>query len=108
MFLPGGTAPAAGQIFKNPDLAHALRLVADQGEQAFYRGPIAQAILKTSAEHGGTMTAEDLAQYSAEWVEPVSTKYRDWTVYELPPNGDGIAWFNDPDGNTLSLSQLEA
>jgi gamma-glutamyltranspeptidase/glutathione hydrolase len=91
VFLPGGTAPATGQIFKNPDLAHALRLVADQGEQAFYRGPIAQAILKTSAEQGGTMTAEDLAQYSAEWVEPVSTQYRDWTVYELPPNGDGIA-----------------
>jgi len=91
VFLPGGTAPAAGQIFKNPDLAHALRLVAEQGESAFYRGPIAQAILKTSAEQGGTMTAEDLAQYSAEWVEPVSTQYRDWTVYELPPNGDGIA-----------------
>ncbi|MGC2620751.1 MAG: gamma-glutamyltransferase [Acidobacteriaceae bacterium] len=91
VFMPGGTAPATGQIFKNPDLAHALRLVAEQGEAAFYRGPIAEAILETSAAEGGTMTAEDLAQYSAEWVDPVSTQYRDWTVYELPPNGDGIA-----------------
>jgi gamma-glutamyltranspeptidase / glutathione hydrolase len=91
VFLPDGKVPEAGQIFRNPDLARALEVIADQGEQAFYRGPIAQAILKTSQDLGGTLTAGDLAQYSAEWVEPISTKYRDWTVYELPPNGDGIA-----------------
>ncbi|HLJ78101.1 MAG TPA: gamma-glutamyltransferase [Acidobacteriaceae bacterium] len=91
VFLPDGRVPAAGQIFRNPDLARALRIVADQGESAFYRGVIAQAILKTSQDLGGAMTAGDLAQYSAEWVEPISTTYRDWTVYELPPNGDGIA-----------------
>jgi gamma-glutamyltranspeptidase/glutathione hydrolase len=91
VFLPNGQVPAFGQIFRNPDLAAALRLVAEQGEKAVYHGAIAQAILKTSAENGGTMTADDLAQYSAEWVEPISTTYRDWTVYELPPNGDGIA-----------------
>ena len=91
VFLPGGHAPAAGAIFRNPDLAKALRLVAEQGESAVYKGAIAQAILKTSADEGGTMTAADLAEYSAEWVEPIHTTYRDWTVYELPPNGDGMA-----------------
>jgi gamma-glutamyltranspeptidase/glutathione hydrolase len=91
VFLPGGKAPETGELFRNPDVAHALTLVADQGETAFYRGEIGQAILKTSAELGGTMTADDLAAYSAEWVEPISTRYRDWTVYELPPNGDGVA-----------------
>ena len=91
VFLPGGKAPEIGELFRNPDVAHAFRLIADQGESAFYRGEIAKAILKTSDAQGGTMTADDLASYSAEWVEPVHTTYRDWTVYELPPNGDGIA-----------------
>ena len=91
VFLPGGKVPDTGEIFRNPDVAHAMTLVADQGESAFYKGEIAQAILKTSQELGGTMTADDLASYSAEWVEPISTRYRDWSVYELPPNGDGIA-----------------
>ncbi len=91
VYLPGGKAPEIGQIFRNPDLAHTLTILAAQGESAFYRGEIAQAILKTSQELGGTMTAADLADFSAEWVEPVSTTYRGWQVYELPPNGDGIA-----------------
>ena len=91
VFLPGGQVPATGQIFRNPDLANALRMVAEQGEAAVYRGPIGEAILKTSAEQGGTMTTDDLERYSAEWVQPISTTYRDWTVYELPPNGDGMA-----------------
>ncbi len=91
VFLPGDKVPAIGDVFRNPDLARALTLVADEGESAFYKGAIAQAILKTSNNLGGAMTADDLASYSAEWVEPISTRYRDWTVYELPPNGDGIA-----------------
>ncbi|MGC2300573.1 MAG: gamma-glutamyltransferase [Acidobacteriaceae bacterium] len=91
VFLPGDKVPATGQLFFNPGLANALRLIADHGEDAYYRGAIAQAILRTSAEQGGMMSAEDLATYSAEWVEPISTTYRDWTVYELPPNGDGMA-----------------
>ena len=91
VFLPGGKAPEAGELFRNPDVAHAFRLIADEGETAFYKGEIAKAILKTSDALGGTMTADDLASFSAEWVEPVHTTYRDWTVYELPPNGDGIA-----------------
>src|SRR5450755_3876531 len=91
VFLPGGKVPATGQIFRNPDIAQALTLIANEGESAFYNGAIAQAILKTSSAAGGTMSADDLSQYSAEWVEPISTRYRDWTVYELPPNGDGMA-----------------
>src|SRR6202034_4635513 len=91
VFLPGGKAPETGEMFRNPDIARALTMVADQGEAVVYKGEIAKAILKTSDELGGTMVAEDLASYSAEWVEPISTKYRDWTIYELPPNGDGIA-----------------
>jgi gamma-glutamyltranspeptidase/glutathione hydrolase len=91
LFLPGGKAPEVGQLFRNPEMAKTLALIAHDGEAAFYKGPIAESILKTSNALGGTMTAEDLSTYSAEWVEPVSTKYRDWTVYELPPNGDGIA-----------------
>lgn len=91
VYLPGDQAPERGQLFRNPDLAGALTLIANQGETAFYKGAIAQAILKTSAELGGTMTASDLADYSAEWVEPISASYRGWTIYELPPNGDGMA-----------------
>jgi gamma-glutamyltranspeptidase/glutathione hydrolase len=91
VFLPEDRAPEEGELFRNPDLAHALTLIANEGEIAFYKGGIAQAILKTSTELGGTMTASDLAEYSAEWVEPISASYRGWTIYELPPNSDGMA-----------------
>jgi gamma-glutamyltranspeptidase / glutathione hydrolase len=91
VYLPNGKAPEIGQIFRNPELANTLSVLAKEGRDAFYKGSIAQAILKTSEELGGTMSADDLSQFSAEWVEPVSITYRDWKVYELPPNGDGIA-----------------
>jgi gamma-glutamyltranspeptidase/glutathione hydrolase len=91
VFLPNGKVPALGQVFENPDLGKALRLVADKGADAFYKGEIAQAILATEKAYGGTMDADDLAQFQPEWVEPVSTTYRGWTVYELPPNGQGMA-----------------
>jgi gamma-glutamyltranspeptidase/glutathione hydrolase len=91
IYLPGGKSPTVGQIFQNPDLAKALRLVANNGPDAFYRGEIASAIVNTSRSLGGTMSAEDLADFAPEWVQPISTTYRDWTIYELPPNGQGMA-----------------
>ena len=91
IYLPGGKAPAVGQVFRNPDLATALRLVAQNGSAAFYKGEVAAAILSTSKALGGTLSADDLSEFSPEWVEPISTTYRGWTVYELPPNGQGMA-----------------
>jgi gamma-glutamyltranspeptidase / glutathione hydrolase len=91
VYLPNGKAPGIGQIFSNPDLAKALRLVAAQGAAAFYKGEIARAILATSHELGGSLSEADLAQFGPEWVDPISTNYRGWTVYELPPNGQGMA-----------------
>lgn len=91
VYLPGGKPPAVGAIFRNEDLAKALRAIAQDGAKAFYQGEIARAILSTSQPLGGTMSAEDLAQFTPEWVEPISTTYRGWTVYELPPNGQGMA-----------------
>jgi gamma-glutamyltranspeptidase/glutathione hydrolase len=91
LFLPGGKPPEVGQLFRNPDMAHAFRILADKGPGAFYEGEIAAAILKTSQRLGGTMTAQDLASYSAEWMQPISIDYRGWRVYEMPPNGQGLA-----------------
>ena len=91
VFLSNDEAPRMGQVFNNPDLAKALRLIASQGAQTVYSGEIAQAILATEHELGGTMSAEDLKEFSAEWVEPISTTYRGWKIYELPPNGQGMA-----------------
>src|SRR6202140_3717500 len=91
VYLPDGKPPAVGQVFQNPDLAKALQSVAQNGAAAFYKGDIARAILSTAQSMGGTMAADDLAEFSPEWVEPISTTYRDWTIYELPPNGQGMA-----------------
>lgn len=90
-FLPGGTLPKSGDIFRNPELAWTYRQIAAQGARAFYTGNVAAKLLASSKTHGGTMTAADLAEYEPEWVTPLSTTYHGWTVYELPPNGQGIA-----------------
>lgn len=90
LYLPNGNAPQVGQIFHNPELGHTYRLIAELGASAFYSGPIGEAILKTSNRLGGTMVADDLREYGPEWVKPISTDYRGWKVYELPPNGQGI------------------
>jgi gamma-glutamyltranspeptidase / glutathione hydrolase len=90
-YLINDHSPRVGEIFRNTDLAWSLEQVAEHGRDAFYKGEIAKKILATMKRHNGTMAAEDLADYSSEWVEPISTTYRDWTVYELPPNGQGIA-----------------
>jgi gamma-glutamyltranspeptidase / glutathione hydrolase len=90
-YLPGGRAPRAGDVFKNHDLAGSLRLIAAGGPAAFYDGKIADAILAMSREKDGTMAAADLKEFAPDWVDPVSTTYRGWKVYELPPNTQGIA-----------------
>ncbi len=90
VFLPNGSAPKVGGIFKNPDLGKALRLIASGGAEAFYSGPIAEAILKTSRKLGGTMEAADLREFESEWVQPISIDYRGWKVYQLPPNSQGV------------------
>jgi gamma-glutamyltranspeptidase/glutathione hydrolase len=89
-FLLNGHAPRPGEMFRNPDLAWSLEQIARHGRKAFYEGEIAKRILATSHALGGTLEREDLAKFSAEWVQPVSTTYHGWTVYELPPNGQGI------------------
>ena len=91
VYLPRGRAPRVGEVFKNPEMGRALRILAEKGRDAFYKGEIASAILKTSKGLGGNMTAEDLSTFSAEWVEPISSEYRGWRVYELPPNSQGLA-----------------
>jgi gamma-glutamyltranspeptidase/glutathione hydrolase len=91
VYLPGDRAPKTGDVFKNDDLAWSLQQIAEHGRDAYYKGEIARKILAAEKTHGGTMSEEDLSTFSAEWVEPISTTYRDWTVYELPPNGQGLA-----------------
>jgi gamma-glutamyltranspeptidase / glutathione hydrolase len=91
VLLPNGKAPEVGSLFHNPQMAAAYRLLGAQGAAVFYRGPIAKALLKTSERLGGKMTAADLADFEAEWVEPIAGDYHGWKVYELPPNGQGVA-----------------
>jgi gamma-glutamyltranspeptidase / glutathione hydrolase len=90
-YLPDSRAPRVGEIFRNPDLARSLEAIASGGRDAYYKGESAKSIVALSATLGGTMTLEDLADYSSEWVEPIATTYHGWTVYEIPPNGQGIA-----------------
>ena len=79
------------QVFRNPALAHTLRLIADGGRDAYYRGPIAAELVNLSDKVGGLFTLKDFADHTSTWVEPVSTNYRGYDVWELPPNGQGIA-----------------
>ena len=91
VFLPAGRAPRAGEVFRNPRLADTYRLLAEGGREAFYRGDAARGIHRYMAEAGGFLSYDDLAAHRSEWVEPVSTDYRGYQVWELPPNGQGIA-----------------
>jgi gamma-glutamyltranspeptidase/glutathione hydrolase len=90
-YLISDRAPHLGEVMHNPDLAWSLEQIAQGGRDAFYRGEITKRILALSARHGGVLTAKDFSDYSSEWVEPISTAYRGWTVYEMPPNSQGIA-----------------
>ena len=90
-YLIDGHTPRVGEVFRNPDLARSLDAIAVGGRDAYYKGEIASHIVALSSHLGGALTAQDLADYSSEWVDPISTTYHDWTVYEIPPNGQGIA-----------------
>jgi gamma-glutamyltranspeptidase/glutathione hydrolase len=90
-YLPGGSAPGLGDMFKNPALGESLRQVAAHGRDAFYNGKLTKVMVDFLDSQGGAHTIEDFADFQPEWVEPISTTYRGWTVYELPPNGQGIA-----------------
>lgn len=91
IYLPNHRPPKVGEVFRNPDLGWSLEEVARHGGEAFYKGAVAAKMLSAMKKYGGTMTTKDLAEYSGEWVEPISTTYRGWTVYEMPPNGQGLA-----------------
>lgn len=91
-YMPNGVStPKKGDVFKNPDLARTYDLIAKGGKKAFYEGEIARTIDRFMKEHGGYLSYEDLKNHTSEWVEPVSTNYRGYDVWELPPNGQGIA-----------------
>ena len=86
-----GRTPAKGDIFKNPALAKILRLIGEKGRDAFYKGEIADKIDKFMRENGGFLRKADFEKHTSTWVDPVSTNYRGYDVFELPPNGQGIA-----------------
>lgn len=90
-YLPGGKAPTEGEVFRNPNLAASYRAIAKAGRDVFYEGAIAEEIVRFSQANGGYLTAKDLADHESNWIEPVSTNYRGYDVWELPPNGQGIA-----------------
>ena len=91
LLLDGKRAPRAGEVFRNPDLAHSFRLLAEHGRDAFYKGPIAEAIVAYSDQHDGFLTMKDFEDHTSTWVEPIFADYGDYRLYELPPNGQGIA-----------------
>ncbi len=90
-YMPGGRAPRKGEIFRNPRLAETLATIARKGRDAFYKGKLARRMDAFMKENGGFLSYEDLAAHHGEWVDPVSTNYRGFDVWELPPNGQGIA-----------------
>ena len=91
LLLDGERAPRTGDVFRNPDLARSFRLLAEHGRDAFYKGPIAEAIVAYSDEHDGFLTMKDFEDHTSTWVEPIFADYGDYRLYELPPNGQGIA-----------------
>ena len=90
-FMPGGKVPVKGQVFKNPRLAKTYSIIASKGRDGFYKGDVAKTIAAYMKRQGGYLTAADLATHDAQWIEPVSTDYRGYTLWELPPNVQGIA-----------------
>ena len=91
IFMPDGKAPKKGEVFKNPYLASTFKLIAEQGRDVFYKGEIAEKIVNYVREQGGFLSMKDFEDHHSEWVEPISTNYRGYDVWELPPNGQGTA-----------------
>ena len=89
--LPNGKAPKFGEVFRNPALARSLRTIAKDGRDAFYRGGLARAIVAYSKSAGGLFEMKDFEDHTSTWIDPVSTNYRGYDAWELPPNGQGIA-----------------
>ena len=90
-YMPNGHTPKKGEVFKNPDLANTYELIAKGGRDAFYKGEIARVIDRYMKKHGGFLSYEDMAAHTSNWVTPVSTNYRGYDIWELPPNGQGTA-----------------
>ena len=90
-YMINGKSPVKGQLFKNPNLANTLKIIAKEGRNGFYKGIVAKTISKFLKNQGGFLDEEDLQNHKSEWVNPVSTNYRGYDVWELPPNGQGIA-----------------
>lgn len=91
IFMPDGKAPKKGEVFKNPYLAKTLEKIAKGGRDVFYKGEIAEAIVKYMEENGGFLSMKDFEDHHSDWIEPISTNYRGYDVWELPPNGQGTA-----------------
>ncbi|PTB84016.1 gamma-glutamyltransferase, partial [Marinobacter vinifirmus] len=91
VFLKDGEPPQKGKRFRNPDLANTYELIAEQGRDVFYKGEIAKTIGEFVKAHGGFLSYDDLAEHTSTWVDPVSTNYRGYDLWELPPNTQGIA-----------------
>ncbi len=90
-YMPNGTIPKKGELFKNPDLANTYELIATKGRDEFYKGSIAKTIDSYMKKHGGFLSSKDLAKHTSNWIAPVSVNYRGYDIWELPPNGQGTA-----------------
>lgn len=90
VFAPAGRAPKAGEMWRSPDHARTLRLIAESSSESFYRGELAALIDRHARESGGLLRSTDLASFQPEWVDPISVPYRGYDVWELPPNGQGL------------------
>ena len=91
IYMPDGKAPKKGEVFRNPYLANTLKRISEEGRDVFYRGEIAEKIVAYIKEQGGFLSMKDFEDHTSEWVEPISTNYRGYDVWELPPNGQGTA-----------------
>ena len=91
VYLPGNQPPHTGEILRQPHLARTYRMLAKEGRDAFYRGPLARTITDYVQQSGGVLSMEDMQQHRSDWVEPIFTNYRGYDVYEFPPNTQGIA-----------------